>query len=284
MARPADPPGECGAQQAGQPGTEGRPTLIWSSLHTPAPDLHRQETSGLPAPWTTVPWTEAATLLGPGAACEVLWVVEPDPVHGPTPQALAEALQPCAGRAHTLVLLPQAWRDDVAPWLDAGADRCMPASSPAVLRQAMIHAMLRRCHGMAASVSVFGPLRFDHVSQTLFQGERRIWLTCRETQVAALLFRSSLQRTHAVDVLKALGAGAAQTANKALVSLYVHRVNRKIRPHGVQVDAVRGFGYRLRLITPSLRQTAISRPSVNGLTQWLRTSRPPTPNDPAVRP
>ena len=281
MSLPADPPGPCHAQQAGPPGTEERPALIWSSLRTPAPDPHLQESSGLSARWTAAPWTEAPALLGTRAAAEVLWVLEPDPSHGPTPQALAAALQACAGRAHTLVLLPEAWRDDCASWLDAGADRCMPASSPAALTQAMVHAMLRRCQGMAASVSVFGPLRFDHVSQTLFQGERRIWLTCRETQVAALL-RSSLQRTHAIDVLKALDAGAAQTANKALVALYVHRVNRKIRPHGVQIDAVRGFGYRLRLITPGLRQAAVPRASVNGLTQWLRTSRPTT--EPAVRP
>ena len=214
----------------------------------------------------------------------MLWVLEPDLQEGPQPPALAQALQDCLGRPHTLVLLPEAGMPDSAPWLDAGADRCVPANSPPELIQAMVHAMLRRCQGMAASVSVFGPLRFDHVSQTLFQGERRIWLTCRETQVAALLFRSSLQRIHAADVLKALGTGAAQTANKALVALYVHRVNRKIRPHGVQIDAIRGFGYRLRLITPGLRQAAVPRASVNGLTQWLRTSRPATPNDPAVRP
>ncbi len=284
MTLPADPPGPCHAQQAGHPGNEERPALIWSSLRTPAPDPQLQESSGLPAHWTAAPWTEAAALLDTRAAAEAVWVVEPDPSHGPTPQALAEALQACTGRAHTLVLLTEAWRDDCASWLDAGADRCMPASSPVALTQAMVHAMLRRCQGMAASVSVFGPLRFDHVSQTLFQGERRIWLTCRETQVAALLFRSSLQRIHAADVLKALGTGAAQTANKALVALYVHRVNRKIRPHGVQVDAVRGFGYRLRLITPGLRQAAVPRASVNGLTQWLRTGRPATPNEPAVRP
>jgi len=284
MTLPADPPGESNAQQAGQAGTEGRPALIWSSLRMPAPDTHLQEPSGVPASWTAAPWTEVAALLGTRAASEVLWVVEPDLSHGPTPQTLAQALQACAGRAHTLVLLPEARLDDCASWLDAGADRCMPASSPTALTQAMVHAMLRRWQGMTVSVSVFGPLRFDHVSQTLFQGERRIWLTCRETQVAALLFRSSLQRTHAVDVLKALGAGAAHKANKALVALYVHRVNRKIRPHGVQIDAVRGFGYRLRLITPVLRQAAASRPSVNGLTQWLRTSRPAPDTEPAVRP
>ncbi len=214
----------------------------------------------------------------------MLWVLEPDLQEGPQPPALAQALQDCLGRPHTLVLLPEAGMPDSAPWLDAGADRCVPANSPPELIQAMVHAMMRRCHGMAASVSVFGPLRFDHVSQTLFHGDCRIWLTCRETQVAALLWRSSLQHTHALEVLQALGTGGAASANKALVALYVHRINRKIRPHGVQIDAIRGFGYRLRLIAPAPRPVASPPATPHALTQWLRSARPASALKPAGRP
>lgn len=261
-----------------------QPLLLWSSPRTPVPPPCLQEPSGDPARWTTVPWKEAATLMGGQAGADVLWALEPDPVDGPSPSALSQTLQNCAGQTHTLVLLPDIPAKDGALWLDAGADRCMPANSPPDLIQAMVHAMLRRCKGMAASVSVFGPLRFDHVSRTLFHGDRHIWLTCRETQVAAVLFRNSLHRTHALEVLKALGAQNAQTANKALVALYVHRVNRKIRPHGVQIDAIRGFGYSLRLLSPVVRQAVSARASANSLTQWLRTAQPAKPGEAALRP
>lgn len=283
MALSCQPQGEHVAPGAGLADPEGRPALVWSSSR-PVAERLQQEPSGRTARWHTVHWTKVAPLLKARRGGEVLWVLEPDPQEGPTPQSLSRTLQLGPSRPHTLVLLPESGVHDCALWLDAGADRCMPADSPAELMQAMVQALLRRCQGLAVSVSVLGPLRFDHVSRTLFHGERRVWLTCRETQVAALLFRNGMQRVHALEVLKALGAADGDSRNRALVSLYVHRLNRKIRPHGVQIDAVRGFGYSLRLITPGLRQSPVSRAWVNGLTQWLRASRPTPAVQPAIRP
>lgn len=267
-----------------QPCTDSWPELFWSSRRTAAREQTLQGLLGGHARWTLAPWPEAAERLCGTHGNDVLWVLEPNAGEGPTPEALAESLARGIGRPLTLVLLPEAWMHDSVRWLNAGADRCMAATSPPPLLEAMLQALLRRCKGMTTNVSVFGPLRFDHVSQTLFHGDRRIWLTCRETQVAALLFRSGLQRIHALEVLKALGAADAETNNKALVALYVHRVNRKIRPHGVQIDAVRGFGYSLRLIAPELTPAKVDRASENGLTQWFRTAHRSAPSEPHVLP
>ncbi len=282
MSRPPGPTVALTEIRAGHAAGESRQVLIWSSLRTAAPPW--PASAGRPPRWLLAPWADVPPLLRNRSDGQALWVLEPDPLSGPSAQALHEALQQAPCRPHTLVLLPEVWQHEGARWLDAGADRCMPADSPPRLLQAMVQAMRRRCQGMVSQVSVFGPLRFDQVSQSLFHGEGRIWLTGRETQVAALLFRSGQQRTHAVDVLLALGANGAHSGNKALVALYVHRLNRKIRPLGVQIDAVRGCGYSLRLTTPVPPQVPAPRPPAHGLTQWLRPAPAANAANPVTRP
>lgn len=272
------------AHSTGRVCAEGLPQLLWSSRATPAPGINRARISRISTDWTCLPWPKAATRLGCCKSQTVLWVLEPDPVEGPTPDELAQLLQSSPGSTHTLVLMPEASGHDCAQWLDAGADRCMPASSAQTLRGAMVYAMLRRLHGMTASVSVLGPLHFDHVSQTLFHGEQRIWLTCRETQVIDLLFRSSMQRVKAQEVLETLTHGEGGTGHRGLVALYVHRVNRKIKPLGVQIEAIRGFGYSLRLLMPDPRQIPTTRSPSYGLNQWLRVAHAAMPGKVALQP
>lgn len=251
--------------------------LVCSSPSASACELALQE-SGLDRRHCRVmAWTEAeqhwACQSGEGA----VWVLEPDPAQGPNPKALSQALWGLPSPPLVLVLLPPSLTD-ATPWLDAGADRCLPAHSTALLLRAMVRALLRRCRGVAASISAFGPLHFDHLTQTLFSGGQHIWLTCRETQVCAVLFRNGAQCVSSLEVLKALAAGAAQTPNKALVALYVHRVNRKMRAHGVQINLQRGHGYRLSLMPPSFSGKARTTTSSGVLSQWLHTPRLPTPS------
>lgn len=247
--------------------------LLWSSPHSGSlvPDQ-----PGLPkVRWTNMAWRQALQRLSRHHKAPSLWVLEPDPVDGPTPQAWAQALASLPTPPLTLVLLPEVLRGQIAPWLDAGADRCLPASTEPSVTQAMLRALLRRCKGMVTSMSMFGPLRFDHDAQTLFSGDQRIWLTCRETQVVAPIFRNGTQRTRTEELLQTLDAHGVQAHNKALVALYVHRVNRKIRPKGVQIDAVRGYGYGLRLLRADLPKTAAPKVSgLQGLSHWLRGTPP----------
>lgn len=144
-------------------------------------------------------------------------------------------------KAHTLVLLPEGLSDQAVRWLDAGADRCLPQDSPPRLVLAMVLALSRRSQLQPPVLSQFGPLRFDHATQTLSHQSQRIMLTRRETQVARLMFQHGHELVKATDILHALQS----SANTALVSLYVHRVNRKIRLYGVHIAHLRGYGYRL---------------------------------------
>ncbi len=254
------------------------PLLIWSSHGASVCRPTLQEPGLSQLQWLELAWNKALQTLACQDGEGTVWVLEPDPLLGPTHEALSNALAGLHCQPLVLVLLPQALKDPV-PWLDAGADRCMPANRTVSELAAMLRTMLRRTHGMTASISAFGPLHFDHQTQTLFNGDQCIWLTCRETQVCALLFRSGTHFVASQEVLQALAAGAAQPPKKALVALYVHRVNRKMRAHGVHIDLMRGHGYRLALRPADFAPTA--RPLTNNavLSQWLRTPPQPTPGE-----
>lgn len=150
-----------------------------------------------------------------------------------------------ASKPLTLVLLPHTAAHQAIAYLNAGADRCMPRDSDVRLIQAMIRAMLHRCNGQMATYTEHGLLRFEHDTRTLFQQSQRIPLTHRETQVAGVLFQQARRYIRHDQILRVLSAEAHKEIKPALVSLYVHRINRKIQPYGVHIGFKRGYGYRL---------------------------------------
>lgn len=149
-----------------------------------------------------------------------------------------------ATRPLTLVLLPEPAAAQVVSCLDAGVDRCMSRDSDPRLIQAMIRSMVLRCRGQAATYTEHGLLRFDHATGTLFHPSGRVPLTHRETLVIGVLFRQLQRHVHPREILQALSMQSIKQANAALVSLYVHRINRKILPYGACIGFKRGYGYK----------------------------------------
>lgn len=147
----------------------------------------------------------------------------------------------------SLILLPHHSTSQIIEYLDAGADRCMSIDSEIQLIQAMIRSMLHRCRGEVPTNTEHGLLRFEHDTNSLFHQSERIPLTNRESQVASLLFHQVKRYVRNEEILCVLTGGSKRKSSPALVSLYVHRINRKIRPYGVNIDFKRGYGYRLQV-------------------------------------
>lgn len=145
-----------------------------------------------------------------------------------------------------LVLAPNSSEHHAIACLNAGADRCMPRDSDIVLIRAMIRSMLHRCHGQVATYTEHGFLRFEHDTRTLFHQSQQVPLTQRESLVAGLLFGQTKRHVRHEEILGLLQAEGKRNVNSALVSLYVHRINKKIRPYGVHIGFKRGYGYKLR--------------------------------------
>lgn len=205
-------------------------------------------------------WSQALRGLKPQAAwsrCEPqaqVWVLEPS-AGGRRAQEAGDAfaLLKGLGRAErpvwSLVLQPEpagpVWR-----WLDAGADRVLPQGVDQQVLGAFLRALLRRAQGSAASQTEVAGLRFDHPSATLFHGQQRVLLTARETQLAALFFERGQQLVRTRDILRHLLTQGPPPNETVHVSLQVHRLNRKLRPYGVELVCLRGHGYRLAECMP----------------------------------
>ena len=145
----------------------------------------------------------------------------------------------------TLVLLPGCHERQMIAWLNAGADRCLPRESDTTVIQAMIRSMLHRRQGLVATYTEHGLLRYESDTRTLFCESERIPLTERETLVASLLFQHLGRYVRHDEIMQALCTGGRRECAPALVSLYIHRINKKIRPYGVRIGFKRGYGYRL---------------------------------------
>ncbi|MFM7007727.1 MAG: winged helix-turn-helix domain-containing protein [Betaproteobacteria bacterium] len=154
-----------------------------------------------------------------------------------------------------LVLLPTSEEQQAISLLNAGADRCMPRESDIGLIQAMVRSMLQRRRGHVATYTEHAMLRFEHSTNTLFYQSQRLPLTHRETLVAGLMFRHVGRHVRHDQILKLLAGDEQKEINPALVSLYVHRINRKIRPYGVHIGFKRGYGYRLYVDSLQVRES-----------------------------
>lgn len=210
--------------------------------------------------WQRLTWAQVRRALTPQAAwsrsapAAQVWVLEPSAT-GPADDDVRAALDVLQALDRTgrpvwsLVLLPGS-AGPVCRWLDAGADRVLPQGVEPVVLGAFLRALLRRAQGHAASQTELGRLRFDHSSATLFHGQQRVLLTARETQLAALFFERGQQLVRTRDILRHLLEHGQRLSETVHVSLQVHRLNRKLRPYGLELVSLRGHGYRLAECPP----------------------------------
>lgn len=144
-----------------------------------------------------------------------------------------------------LVLLPKAVEHQTSAWLNAGADRCLPVDTSIVVVQAMLRALLNRCCGQLATYTEHGSLRFEHDTNTLVHENARVELTYKETLLTSLLLRNVHRHLRRDELFQVLCSDGKGNSDPALVSLYIHRLNKKLRGYGVRIAHKRGYGYRI---------------------------------------
>ncbi|WP_341685274.1 hypothetical protein, partial [Limnohabitans sp.] len=108
-----------------------------------------------------------------------------------------------------------------------------------------------------------GLLRFENEDRTLFLESEQIHLTPQEAIVVRLLFERYRTFAHQDEIFRALCGQGKKYHTAGIVALYAHRINKKIRPYGLCVSYLRGYGYRLQIQT-----SASYSPSIEN---WLRT-------------
>ena len=218
--------------------------VLW--VGPPGSRLPARLGQGLPAVLRSLPPGELRPFNPAVSGVAVLVVELRGHEHGLTPLRLTQ-LQRDGFMPWSLILLPARPRYSCIDWLDAGADRCLPVDSDLAVVEAMIRALLHRCHGQPATYTEHGVLRFEPDTKTLFHPGGRVALTCGEPRVADVLFQRGARHVRPEEIGQALRTDARLQRSPSLVSLYIHRINRKIRPYGLRIEFKRAYGYRLRL-------------------------------------
>lgn len=215
--------------------------------------LPQQVGRGVYAPLRLLPLGDVLPSAGDlSDACVV--VLEPaKDGHGLEPSWLAR-LQSEGVFPLSLILQTDKPRYSNIDWLDAGADRCLPLRTDTEVMQAMIRALVHRCQGEPATYTEHGLLRFEHDTKTLVHPGGRVSLTSRETRVADVLFRQGTRYVRPEKIVQALCPDECLQRCTSQVSLYIHRINRKIQPYGLRIEYKRAYGYRLSLkVSETLR-------------------------------
>ncbi|KAF1043943.1 response regulator transcription factor [Xylophilus sp.] len=152
-----------------------------------------------------------------------------------------------------LILTARDALQDRVQGLDLGADDYMvkPFELPELL--ARLRALLRRSQAATSAVLSFGPVELDtagRVASVRPHGAAAVPLELgpREWTVLEYLLIHAPKPASKEKLLQALTGWDKEITPNA-VEVYVSRLRGKLEPHGVALRAIRGFGYRLELVT-----------------------------------
>ncbi|MEQ8825543.1 MAG: winged helix-turn-helix domain-containing protein [Filomicrobium sp.] len=174
-------------------------------------------------------------------------VVDLDSVASQDLTALAEF---CANREapHVLACASQDDPGKLVAALDGGAsDFIMLPLRPSEFKLRIMRAAMQgnaREKTAGPSMAQFGTLQLDVGSGDIWENGQRMDLTPRERNVLQVLIRS---RGSIVDkpTIASRVFSLDGDANPKSIELYVHRLRKKLGNANVQIETVRGLGYRL---------------------------------------
>jgi len=134
--------------------------------------------------------------------------------------------------------------DDRIKGLDLGADDYIlkPFDMPELL--ARVRAHIRRSQTVPVNEITYGPLVYDSANRMVRISGEPLNLSARELGILeTLLMRVGKVITKELLVEKLCSWDEALGSNA--IEVYVHRLRKKLQPHGINVSTVRGLGYML---------------------------------------
>lgn len=146
-----------------------------------------------------------------------------------------------------LILTARDTLEDRVEGLDLGADDYMTKPFDLPEFEARVRALIRRGHYNSGGDLIHGGLRLDSAARRLFHGDKPIELSARELTVIELLLSRQgrvVSKEQMIDRLFGWGDDVGSNA----IEVYVHRVRKKLEPHGVDIRTVRGMGYLLERV------------------------------------
>lgn len=133
---------------------------------------------------------------------------------------------------------------EIIEGLRAGGDDYLPKPYDIGVLLARVEALLRRAV-TSGTVTTWGSLTLDTVSQRALVNGEDILLTPREFALLLYLVRNEGQEVH-MERLYEAAWGQPMANDPNAVRIAVSRLRKKIAPAGVQITTARGVGFVLR--------------------------------------
>lgn len=136
--------------------------------------------------------------------------------------------------------------DDRIKALDLGADDYLVKPFKLPELEARLRALIRRSNRSVNSMIEFGPLAFNAVDRTVSTGEVFLAFSKREIGILELLM---LREGRAVskDALIENLCNWSEEVGVNAIEVYIHRIRKKLEPHGVAIRTMSGSGYILEI-------------------------------------
>ncbi len=200
--------------------------------------VHRLRKLGYAVDWAAT-GHEAEELLGQEAYQLILLDIM---LPGTDGQTLLNRLRRRRDATPVLVMTARSQVDVRIDLLDLGADDFIVKPFDLRELEARCRALLRRSHGMASSVTVFGNLTFDAAARAVTVAGQPVELGGREFRLLEL-FLSNLNTVLSKDDLMDRLFSLDQPTALNAIELYVSRLRRKLEGASVEIRTKRGLGY-----------------------------------------
>lgn len=131
--------------------------------------------------------------------------------------------------------------------LDAGADDYLVKPFEMAELEARVRALARRRDIPVVEPMRVGPLEFDPQNRQVTAGPDVLDLPRRELSVLEAMVLSQGRVVSKSQLLDAV-YGVGSDVEEQVVEVYVSRLRKRLKPHGVEIKMQRGLGYQLQVI------------------------------------
>lgn len=137
--------------------------------------------------------------------------------------------------------------DDRIKGLDLGADDYLTKPFKLPELEARLRALIRRSNRVVSSLIEFGALSLDTTERSIKLNQMPMELSQRELGLLEILLLRNGRVVSKEAITESLYNWSDEIGGN-VIEVYIHRLRKKLEPHGIGIKTLRGLGYMLQKI------------------------------------